>query len=121
MLVTKDILKNTSDLVIRRVDLPELGDGAYLFVRTISALDRERYEESVVKTEGRNVQIKRQNMRVKLVILSACDEEGNRLFDSGDVGLLANKSAVVINKIFEAAQEVNGMTGEDKEEIEENF
>lgn len=45
----------------------------------------------------------------KLVVLSACDDIGNRFFDDEDVALLAKKSPVMLRDAADIAMRLSGM------------
>ena len=54
------------------------------------------------------------------MVLCTCDAEGARLFTDQDADKLGKKSAVAVNRIFEVARRLSGMTEEDLEEMAGN-
>jgi len=52
--------------------------------------------------------------------LTICDEEGTRLFAAKDMDELGKKSAAALDRIFTVAQRLNGLSGEDVEDLAKN-
>ena len=99
-----------------KVDVPERGDSVY--VRKLLANEWASYEQGCVSDQeaGRPVLYK-----VRLVVVSACDEKGNRLFNDADVIVVSKMTeAAVINRIFEAAIALNQMSAAGIAEAEKN-
>lgn len=92
-----------NDIKVEKVSIPEWG-GDY-FVRVISGADRDSFEESYADQ-------KMKSFRVRFLILSLCDESGERIFTEADTAELSKKSAVVINRVFEVAWKANAFTQE---------
>lgn len=98
--------------VIRKekVDVPEWGEDAFIFVRELSAAALDYFESFIVLDGNATPQEKRaryENFRVRYVVLSACDENGNPIFTDEDEAWLGQMEASVISKIFAAAKKVN--------------
>lgn len=92
-----------NDIKVEKVSIPEWG-GDY-FIRVISGADRDSFEESYADQ-------KMKSFRVRFLVLSLCDESGDRIFTDADTAELSKKSAVVINRVFEAAWKANAFTQE---------
>jgi hypothetical protein len=102
-----DILA-ASDLATETVEVPEWG-GAVI-IRGMTGTQRDAYENSLMVKEGDGkYRVDTENMRVKLVLYCAVDEAGNQLFDATELAALAGKSAAVIERLFNAAQTLNGL------------
>ena len=48
------------------------------------------------------------------------DDDGNRLLQAGDEDVLANKSSAVLQRLFDVACEMSGITEDEIEEIAGN-
>lgn len=96
-----------SDIKTKPVDVPEWGGTVY--VKTISGTERDRFENLLNKD--------RDGFRVKFVVTAACDESGKPLFTQEQVTALSEKSGVAINRVFDAAWEVNYFSTEKVEEL----
>jgi len=119
MLLNKDQIKTVSDLETQEVDVPEWGGAVRL--KSLTGTERDRFEASVVQGQGRNTTVNMQNLRAKLVALSAIDEQGNPLFTEEDVKWLGGKSAKALNRLFNAAQSLSGLSESDVKELTANF
>ena len=114
MLNKNQILK-AEDLKKEKVNVPEWGGEIY--VRTMTGTERDSFEQEIVNTdESANLK----NIRARLCVLTIIDDKGNRLFDANDIEALGRKSALVLDRIFQVAQRLNGITSEDVEELAKN-
>jgi len=111
MLDRKAILA-TQDLDIRQVDVPEWGGG--VAIRGLTARERDLFEASI----GASVNL--DNLRARLVVLTLCDDEGVRLLKDSDASKLGEKNAQVVDRLFEVARQMSGMTDQDVKELEGN-
>jgi hypothetical protein len=117
-LLNKHDIMTVDDLKTEEVPVPEWGGS--VLVRTLTARERDEFEGSTVdkKTGKPNLE----NFRAKLVSLCMVDENGKRLFESrADVAMLGNKSVAALQRVFNKAQELNGFSEEDVEELTEDF
>jgi len=112
-LTKKDILK-ADDIQKEMVNVPEWGGDIYL--RTMSGLERDAFEQSIVKDKVTNLT----NIRARFCALVICDEDGKRLFTDADVVELGRKSSLVLSRIFDVGQSLNGFTNADVEELAKN-
>lgn len=117
-MLTKDQILGIKDLQIEKVDVPEWG--GYVFVRGMTGAERDSFEASVVDIRGSSQKINMVNVRAKLVSLTACDEEGNRLFEDSDIIELGKKSALALQKVFDVAQRLSGLSKEEVSLLEKN-
>ena len=117
-LLTRDAILNAQDLARERVEVPEWG-GAVL-VRALTGRERDAYEAGIVHPDGRKMRYTLTNMRARLVSLSVIDEAGTRLFSDSDVELLGRKSAAALERVFEAAQRLSGLSAQDVDELVKN-
>jgi hypothetical protein len=116
--LTKDLILAADDLKTIEVKVPEWG-GAVL-IRGMTGADRDDYESSVISQNGKDVKVNYENMRAKLVAKCIVDEEGKRVFTDADVAVLSKKSAVAINRVFEAAQKLCGIGANDISDLIKN-
>ena len=75
----------------------------------------------MVQGQGRNTTVNMQNLRAKLVAQSAIGEDGKPLFTEEDVKWLGEKSAKALNRLFNAAQQLSGLSESDVKELAGNF
>lgn len=117
-MLTKEQILNSTDMPIEIVAVPEW-DGE-VGVRTISAKERDQWEQSLMKGRGKSRQMDMNNIRARLAALCMCDADGNRLFADDDVFALGAKSAAAMERVFIAAARLNGITDKDVEELAKN-
>jgi len=117
MLDKKSILQ-CDDLPKELVSVPEWGGD--VFVRTLSGQERDMFEQSMMEGKGKNRDMNLKNIRARLSVLTICTEDGTRLFEAKDVDALGKKSAAALDRIFSVAQKLNGLSGEDVEELAGN-
>lgn len=86
------------------VPVPEWGDE--VFIKTLSGTERDAFEDAYSSD-------KMKNFRVRFLVLTLCDESGERLFGDSDVDELGKKSAGVISRLFDKAWAINAFRSED--------
>ncbi len=118
-LLTRDAILSASDLSFEDVEVPEWG--GTVRVKMMTGTERDAFEAGTVVRRGKRAELNLVNVRARLVALTAVDEDGNLLFSQADVEALARKSAAGLNRVFEAARKLNGLTEEDTAEAAEVF
>lgn len=109
-----DIL-SVQDATYAEVETPEWGEGSKVRVKSMTSIDRDRYEGLMFQFRNDPKNTKSwEGMRARVVASCLCDEEGKRLFSSSDQGWrkLNEKSAAVIARIFEKCMEISGLGAE---------
>jgi hypothetical protein len=69
--------------------------------------------------KGRQV-LRLNNLRAHLVSLSVVDEQGQRLFTEQDIEALGSKSCSALQRIWNVARRLSGLSDEDVEELTKN-
>lgn len=91
------------DLQLAEVDCPEWD--CKVHVCTMNARDQNRIASKFAASpEGEFPE----DLYVTLVVMCACDGEGNKLFHASDAEKLQEKSGAAVQRIAEAAMEING-------------
>jgi len=83
----------------------------------MTGAERDQFESSIVQQRGKNHSVNMVNIRAKLASQTVCDESGKRLFTDADVKALGAKSAVALQRVFDIAQRLSGITSEDVDEL----
>lgn len=106
----------------------DLGDDQFVYVRQMSGRERDRFEQSLVKTKkntkGEIVgsEAVLDDYRAKLATFTVCDEKGTLLLTMEDIPTLSqNMGFTKLDKIVEKASELNKITEKDKEELTKNL
>lgn len=121
MLSREDIERN-SQLKTQIIHIPEWnGD---VMIRELTGEQRDRYENSITGNEltrvGEKVsqRLSLHNVRARLVSMCLIDpEKQTPLYSEKEIGLLGNKSAAALDRLFDACQKLSGITDEDMQEM----
>ena len=110
-MLTRDQILQADDLRHVDVDVPEWG--GTIRIRTMTGKERQKYQGIVADAKGKMPA----DFMETFISLCAIDEKGKALFADGDVKALGEKSAVALNRVFEAALALNGTTDKGVEDI----
>jgi hypothetical protein len=102
-MLNRDAILKASDLKTVDLDVPEWGGAVRL--RTMTGFARQEYYRTTATKDGTP-----KNVMEALIVACAVDDKGDPLFTSADISALANKSSLAINRVFEKAAELNGLT-----------
>ena len=117
MAFSRDDILAVNDRPMKEVPVPVWGDGASVWLRMISAAERDRY--FLMTRKGDTFEANPDNFRAKLLVFAICDEEGKRLFADDEAELLGRKCGDAINLLFGEASKINGLTRNDADEVED--
>jgi hypothetical protein len=117
-LLSKNAILCANDLQTEDVEVPEWGGAVR--VRSFTGRERDAFEASMVRGEGKDRKVDLTNMRARLVGLTVIDEGGQRLFIDEEFDLLGAKSGAALDRVFAIAQKLNGLSGADVEELTKN-
>lgn len=120
MLLTREEILGADDRRHEDVEVPEWG--GTVRVRALSGTERDAYEAGIVQISGDGRRkFTLANARARLVSLSIVDENGARLFSEGDIEELGEKSATALERVFDAARRLSGLSEEEVEGLVEGF
>lgn len=118
MLSKNDIRQVQEILAIERCEVPEWG--GHIYLRELSGKERDAYESSMLKGQGRKQRLVTDNVRAKLVALAACDENRQPLFVPADADWLGTRGAAPLHRAYQVAARLSGITDDDVEELAKN-
>lgn len=101
MALSKKAILEAKDIKTKEVDVPEWGGS--VCIRVISGADRDVFEQAYSEK-------KMDAFRTRFLVLTICDEAGERIFTNEEVEALNKKSSKVLNKLFDEAWEFNAFT-----------
>lgn len=123
LLLTKEMLLESPKLEKAEVETSK----GTLLVREMTGTEKEAWEKSLARTEGNDATGKPKivydlsNYKAKLVCATVCDEDGNLLFTMREAALVSSAfKASDLEKIVNKAQEINGISTEEKEAMLKN-
>lgn len=115
---TRDEILGADDLPVEEVEVPEWG--FWVRVKTLTGTERDAFEAAIVNRNGKNVSQNLQNIRARLVANTLVDENGARMFKFADIEVLGRKSAKALDRVYEVAARLCGISDEDLEEMAKN-
>lgn len=117
-MLTREQILQANDIITEEVPVPEWG--ASVLVRGMTGAERDDFEASVLEQRGQKFHVKLKNARARLVALTVVDETGQRIFSDDDVAALGKKNAAALNRVYEVAARLSGITDEDVDELAKN-
>ena len=128
VLTAAEIFDNDA-LPVQWVSTPEWSKGnnpnAGFYIRGLTGLERDRYESSMIKGRGKKRDVNLENARAKLVALCAINgpdpDHAQRVFNLGQVKKLGQMSVLPLQRAFEVAQKLSGLTDDQIDELTENL
>lgn len=118
-LLSKDAILKRTDLRVEDVDVPEWG--GTVRVREMTGSERDQFEMASIVRRGKNREVNLRNLRARLVVMSCVDEKGERLFSNADIEALGKLGAAGIQRVYDKAMELSGLSDADVDELTENF
>ena len=119
--LTKEQILAAKDAAPVPVEVPEWGGTVY--VRPMSAGDRDDWEsELITRVEKRKESLREANKNLRAVFLAMClcDDAGQLLFGPDDIEALSAKSYRAVDRAYDKAQTINGLSEADVAELEKN-
>lgn len=91
-------------------------------LKTMTGLERDKWENSFRETRNGKTKENLTNFRARMVAAVAVDQNGNKMFGTDRAVLrLGTKSVKGLQRVFNKAQEMNGLSDKDVEEMTEDF
>ena len=118
-LLTRQDILSIRDIRAEVVSVPEWGGDVK--IKAMSGKERDAWESALFQISGKDVTMNKENLRAKLVALTAVDEANVRLFTEADIEALGAKSAAALDRVYQASQRLSGLTPDDIKELEKNL
>ncbi len=118
MTLTKQQIFATS-LRLKEVEVPEWGGS--VFIRPLTIHEQAKLADLGTKYEKSSVVDRMKNCTLRLVQWSVCDEQGNPLFEAGDLEPLMSKAASAFLRLQDSILALSGLTEESRKELEKNL
>jgi hypothetical protein len=81
--LSRDAIKQVNDAKLETIDVPEWGGS--VCIKTLSGTERDAFEEGYSEQKMRN-------FRARFLVLTLCDEAGERLYADNEADELGSKS-----------------------------
>jgi hypothetical protein len=124
MALNRDAILGAVDVQTEKVDVPEWGGD--VIVRGLTGDELDNFQGSVRQFrptfdgKGMEAVLVQEGMRAKLLVKCLIDENGDRLFTDQDAPALGAKNGSVIDKLYDVAARLSGLSEEEQAELEGN-
>lgn len=124
MALSRDGILNAVDVQTEKVPVPEWGDD--VIIRGLTGDELDNFQGSVRQFrptfdgKGMETVLIQDGMRAKLLVKCLVDEAGERLFTDQDAPALGAKNGAVIDRLYDVASRLSGLSEEEKAEMEGN-
>jgi len=100
------------------LNIPEWGGN--VTVQELTGAERDAWEASILNDDGQRDDDSMTNARAKLCVRCLVDDEGALLFSQDDVNQVGALSGTALNRVFEVACRLSGLTSADMDELAGN-
>ena len=114
-MLNKDQILKADDLKTSIEDVPEWG--GKVKIKQMTGSERDAFEQATYRKNGKDYEVNMKDMRARLCASCIIDDKGVRIFDDADIVELSKKSAIVLDRLFTACQELNSLSQKDVEEL----
>jgi hypothetical protein len=124
MALNRDGILGAVDVQTEKVFVKEWGDD--VIVRGLTGDELDNFQGSVRQFrptfdgKGMETVLIQDGMRAKLLVKCLVDEAGERLFTDQDAPALGAKNGAVIDRLYDVASRLSGLSEEEKAEMEGN-
>jgi len=107
------------DIVTEPVEVPEWG--GTVLIKSMTGNQRDIFEASMIKEAGESRKVNLSNIRAKLCAATVVDKDGKQLFTPDDIVDLSEKSASALQRVYDVASRLCGLSNDDVEELAEGL
>ena len=116
MSMTRDEILKAADLPTKAAEVPEWG--ATVCLGTMTGLQRDAWQEANTLPGGKP---DIHNYQAKLLVQVIVDDAGERVFADDDAEALGAKNSNVLDRLYDIAARMNGLTDKDVEDAAKNL
>ena len=130
MALNRAAILAAKDIPSEPVDVPEWADpetgDCTVYVRGLTGDELDDFQGSIRQFrrsfDGKGMEpvLVQQGMHAKLLVKCLVDEAGERLFEDSDAAALGAKAGAVVDRLYDIASRLSGLSEEEKEEMEGN-
>jgi hypothetical protein len=120
-ILTKKQIKDSKDVTVTPVHIPEWGGAINIRKLTISdfaVLEDLANQVKKAEAEGRKQDV--QDMVAKYLMLAAVDEKGDKLFSDDDLAWLREKNGDVMLRLFQFIRRDSGLDEKERSDMRKN-
>lgn len=94
--------------------------GGTVRVQALTAKEKDAFDASLIVGSGKRQKVETKNIRARLAARSIVDESGALVFTDDDADKLGDLSGADMQRIYDKAQELSGISDDDVEELAGN-
>lgn len=102
------------------VEIDVNGQRDVVYVRGMSGTERDIWEQTIFEERKASGDSVYPHYRASLVVKTACDKDGSRLFSDDDIKKVSKLPASVIEPIHDKGAKLSGITAGDAEALAKN-
>lgn len=125
--LTREAILNSHDIKVESVEIPEWN--GVVWVKALSGEERDEFENGLFNTkrvrnargkvtEKRELNMRKVRARLAVLVCVKSQTDLTPLFSKNDIDKLASKNGAALDKIYDAATRLAGMTQEELDDIE---
>ncbi|MFF7966764.1 hypothetical protein ACFZC3_15530 [Streptomyces sp. NPDC007903] len=124
MALSRDAIVQANDIPTETVPVPEWGGD--VIVRGLTGDELDDFQGSIrqfrrsMDGKGMEPVLIQQGMHAKLLVKCLVDDNGQRLFKDNEADELGAKSGKVLERLYDIAQTLSGLSEDEQEEMEGN-
>jgi hypothetical protein len=103
--------KLLSPLAVKRerVELPEFGEGEFVFVHGMTAREKNNHDSSLMNAKWTGVdRVKVATSKERMIVKCVRDESGQPIFQPDDIDAISQWPADLANRVFDVANRLSG-------------
>ena len=123
MALSRDAILAVDDIQTEKVFIKEWGDDVIVRGLTGEELDDYQASRRQIRNAGTpqaEVVFIQTNARAGLLVKCLVDENGERIFTDQDAGLLGMKNGRILDRLYDVAARLSGLSEEEQEAMEGN-
>lgn len=113
--LSRDEILAADDLRAEDVKVPEWG--GVVRVRELTGTELDAYQASMMSLRDGETIPEMGNMRAKLVTRTIVGDDGEPMFTELDIGRLGQKSGVALQRVYEVAARLSGLSAASEDEV----
>ena len=117
--LTRGNIESVNDLPTAEVEVPEWN--GHVVVQTMTGGDRDAFQHEVLKRSTEDGKMDIRGIKAMLVQHTVIDDDGELMWEPEDLDIIQGKSPVAIDRIYDEAAKLNGLTAEEVEEVVADF
>ena len=117
-ILSKEDILGADDLKRELVNIEEW-DGP-IYVHTLTGGERDNWEQEIMRSRSKSGRIDIRNLKVRLIVQCVKNADGVLIFNPSDIPALQKKNAKPLDRIYQVAARLSGLSEDEVEELSGN-